>query len=85
MIFGFIGFAGSGKDTAANILVKDYNFKKISFANPLKDMVARLFSWDRMLLEGNTPESRAWRELPDEYWSEKFGYAITPRYMLQYM
>ena len=29
MIFGFIGFAGSGKDTAANILVNNKGFQKI--------------------------------------------------------
>jgi hypothetical protein len=35
------------------------------------------------LLEGDTSESRKWREEVDPYWSAKFGYTITPRTMLQ--
>mgnify|MGYP001029466142 CR=1 FL=1 len=41
MIVAFCGYAGSGKDTAADILVKDYGFTKIAFADALRKM-----AWD---------------------------------------
>ena len=85
MIVGFVGLIGSGKDTAASILVEKRGFQKIAFADPLKDLVSTVFKWDRDLLAGVTQESRVWREQKDDYWSEKFGYDITPRYMLQYI
>jgi hypothetical protein len=37
------------------------------------------------MLEGDTPESRAWREQPDQWWSEKFGKEFSPRLALQLM
>lgn len=51
MIIGVSGFKSSGKDTVANYLVEKYNFKRISFADPLKDMVAELFDVDRRDLD----------------------------------
>ena len=35
-------------------------------------------------LEGTTKSSREWREQPDEWWSERLGKTITPRWVLQY-
>ena len=35
------------------------------------------------MLEGNTDESRAWREEVDPWWSERLGKFITPRWVLQ--
>ena len=85
VIIGFCGFQGSGKDTAANILIQDYNFVKVSFSSKLKDMLAILFSWDRAMLEGDTTESRLQREVVDEWWSQKLNIPkFTPRYALQY-
>lgn len=75
MIIGVSGFKGSGKDTVANILVK-YGFYKLSFASPLKDIVAILFSWNRQLLEGDTEQSRTWREIPDPEWQWLAGQGI---------
>lgn len=40
MIIGFTGKAGSGKDTAADYLVTHHGFVKLSFAGPLKAMLA---------------------------------------------
>jgi hypothetical protein len=37
------------------------------------------------MLEGDTEVSRKWREEPDSFWSEKFGYTFTPRLALQLM
>lgn len=43
MIVGFCGYMQSGKDTAADHLVAEYGFEKISFAAPLKEFFAYLF------------------------------------------
>lgn len=85
MIIGCIGFAGSGKGTAADYLVEKKGFTKLAFADAVKDATAAIFGWQRSLLEGDTPESREWREQKDEWWSEKTGKDITPRNILQMM
>ena len=59
MIIGICGLIGSGKGTVADILV-ERNYKKISFADKLKDGVAEVFGWDRAMLEGDTDSSREW-------------------------
>ncbi len=84
MLIGIVGFIGSGKGTVGDML-EARGFIKDSFAKPLKDACAMIFGWDRQLLEGDTKESRAWREEPDAFWSEKFGYEFTPRKALQLM
>lgn len=84
MIIGITGLIGSGKDTAANYLITHHKFKKESFANSLKDAIASVFGWDRELLEGQSKHSREWREQIDEWWSERLGMKITPRWVLQY-
>lgn len=84
MIIGFVGLIGAGKDTAADYLVNTHGFRRDSFANTLKDAVAAVFGWDRTLLEGRTNEAREWREQPDEWWSNRLGKKITPRWVLQY-
>ena len=43
-----------------------------------------MFNWDRKMLEGDTKESREWREKPDEFWSKQMGKEVTPRWVLQY-
>jgi hypothetical protein len=83
MIIGICGLIGSGKGTVADILVNDYGYSKVSFADKLKDGVAQVFGWNRQMLEGDTDESRAWREQVDEFWSKETGREITPRLVLQ--
>lgn len=83
MIIGFVGFIGSGKDTAADYLVNFHGFRRESFANTLKDAVSNVFGWDRTLLEGRTKQAREWREQADEWWSNRLGKTITPRWVLQ--
>ena len=85
MIIGFVGFIGSGKDTAADYLVNFHGFRRDSFANTLKDAVAAVFGWDRVLLEGRTKEAREWREQVDEWWAKRLDMPhLTPRWILQY-
>ena len=84
MIIGFVGFIGSGKDTAADYLVNTHGFRRDSFANTLKDAVANVFGWDRTLLEGRTAEAREWREQVDSWWATRLRMPnLTPRLMLQ--
>ena len=83
MIIGICGLIGSGKDSVADILVQEKNFKKISFADKLKDGVATVFGWDRSMLEGKTSNSRDWREEKDDFWSAELGKDISPRLVLQ--
>ena len=82
MIIGICGLIGSGKGTVADILV-DQGFKKVSFADKLKDGVSTIFGWDRAMLEGDTDESRTWREQRDDFWSAETEMEVTPRLVLQ--
>lgn len=83
-IVGISGFIGSGKGTVATRLTEQYGFRKDSFAASLKDACAVMFDWPREMLEGETPESREWREQVDEWWSVKLGIPnLTPRLALQ--
>jgi len=85
MIIGIAGFLGSGKGTLGDILVQEHGFKAIAFADAVKDAVSAIFKWPRELLEGDSIASRYFREKTDEYWTSKFGYEVTPRYMMQLM
>lgn len=83
-VIGICGLIGSGKGTVADILSQEQGFVKISFADSLKDAVAAVFGWRRSLLEGDTDESRAWREEVDVWWAERLGNPhLTPRWVLQ--
>ena len=83
-IIGFSGLAGSGKDTAADILIKNScKFRKISFGDAVKDVASVSFGWNRELLQGDTVESRQFRETKDDFWSEALGKEFTPRLALQ--
>ena len=82
MIIGICGLIGSGKGTVADVLV-DQGFTKVSFADKLKDGVSTIFGWDRNLLEGDTDESRQWREQRDDFWSAETEMEVTPRLVLQ--
>jgi hypothetical protein len=85
MLIGVAGFAGSGKGTVADILVQEYGFHKLSFADAVKDAVSAVFGWQRHLLEGDTDESRMFRECRDSWWSDQLGYHMTPRLAMQLM
>ena len=85
MIIGICGFQSSGKDTIADLLIKEYGFKKLSFAGALKDVVSIIFGWSREKLEGLTKEDREWREQIDCWWSTTLEMPLlSPRYVLQY-
>jgi hypothetical protein len=86
MIIGICGLQSSGKDTIGDYLIQHYGFKKISFAEVLKDIISILFSWDRNKLNGNTIENRLWREEIDIWWSKELNIPdFSPRYAMQFI
>lgn len=85
MLVGVLGFIGSGKGTVGDLLSQSYNFQQVSFAEHLKDVTSTMFGWPRHLLEGDTDESRKFREQPDAFWSKKMDKPFTPRLALQLM
>lgn len=81
-----VGFAGSGKNTVGDYLVEHHGYFGISFADALKDVVAAIFCWDRSLMEGDTPDSRVWRETVDPWWAERLGIPeFSPRYAMRHL
>jgi hypothetical protein len=85
MIIGLVGLIGAGKDTAADYLVNLHEFRRESFAATLKDAVAAVFGWDRIMLEGRTKQAREWREQVDVWWAERLHMPeLTPRWVLQH-
>jgi len=45
MLFAFSGLKGSGKDTAANVLIKEYGFTKIAFADAVRELALVIDPW----------------------------------------
>ena len=63
MLIGICGKAGSGKDTIGDYLVKEYAFKKIALADPIKRLVKDVFA-----LDDHTVYDRVAREQPLQRW-----------------
>jgi hypothetical protein len=82
-IIGVCGLIGSGKGTISSQLVREYGFVELSFADLLKDVAATAFGWQRNMLQGDTKESREWREVPDKFWSNELDKPVSPRLALQ--
>jgi hypothetical protein len=84
MIIGIAGFIGSGKDTIADYLITFKGYRRMSYAEPLKDAISAIFGWDRELLEGTTTYSRQWRDQVDTWWADRLDIPhLTPRWVLQ--
>ena len=61
MIIGFMGKAGSGKDTCAEFLIKEYNFTRYAFGDPVKETAGAMFHFSNEQLYGslkNTIDTR---------------------------
>ena len=85
MIIGLLGLINSGKNTVADYLICQYNFRQISFASTLKDCLSIIFSWDRTKLEGLTHEDREWRNQIDHWWADRLNIPhLSPRWVMQY-
>ena len=80
-----LGESGAGKSTAADMIQTRLQahpgtrVRQLAFASRLKDVVAVLFGWDREMLEGGTPASRAWRTTEQPKWGALLNIpAFTP-------
>jgi hypothetical protein len=71
MIIGLGYKARSGKDTIAEYLVRVYGFRRVAFADSLKEACRQIFSFTDEQLYGDK------KEVVDSYWE------VTPRYVLQ--
>jgi hypothetical protein len=63
VLVGISGVAGSGKDTVADILVRDHRFVKVALADPLKRLARDVFDFTAEQLWGpsemrNAPDER---------------------------
>lgn len=72
MLIGFTGKAGTGKDTAADFMVRRFAFEKYSFALPIKQALNAMFGWSM-----SQWDDRAWKETPQP------GLATSPRILAQ--
>jgi len=80
------GLKGSGKGTLASYLVTTYNYTELSFAHAVKDVLSSIFDWPRHLLEGDTSESRRFRDTVDAWWSQELNIKdFTPRMAMQFI
>jgi len=75
MIIGITGKANAGKDTIADYLVKNYGYKRISLAEPIKRLVKDVFA-----LDDYTVYDREAREKELEKWP---GWSV--RKLLQFI
>ena len=72
-VIGITGLKRSGKDTIGGIFVKKYNYTRLAFADPLKNIVKIMFNFNNEQLNGDL------KEVEDEYWN------VTPRKTMQFM
>ena len=64
------GYRGAGKTTVSDFL-QQYRYKVLSFASTVKDIVHLTYGFDRIMLEGNTPQNRELRTtLKDSIWNQ---------------
>lgn len=71
MLIGLNGFKGVGKDEVANYYVEHHGYKRLAFADKLKEAVAALFGVPlHWVDEYKDPESRAWVGLFGGEWDE---------------
>jgi len=68
---GLLGNKGCGKDTLADYLVKENQFIKYSFADPVKEIAKIMFNLNEEQLNGNL------KEVIDDRWG------VSPRVMFQ--
>ena len=73
IIIGILGRKIHGKDTIADMICKKYAFRKISFADPLKEGCRNIFGLTEEQLYGIK------KDVIDEYWK------VTPRSLIQFV
>lgn len=83
-LIGLTGRAGSGKDTAGQVLVRQLGFHRYAFADPIKRALSAMFGWhmgvweDRAWKEGNLPGMRYSPRLLAQTLGTEWGRSIDP-------
>lgn len=72
-IIGITGRKFNGKDTLGNYLVNNFSYKKLSYADPIKDITRILFGFNEEQLYGSL------KETIDDNWN------TTPRNIMQFL
>jgi hypothetical protein len=67
MLLLLSGWKGSGKDTAADYLVRKHGFIKLSFASALKDMVSEAYCIPRHYFDDRTLKEKALPQFPAHF------------------
>ena len=76
MIVSLSAWKKSGKDHAAELLIKNLGFKRLAFADVLKDMVAEQYGIDRKSLDDQNLKEKAILSLPVDP-KDKFSEMVT--------
>lgn len=64
MLIGIHGFKQAGKDTLADLLVREYDFRKVAFADRVKEAVAAAFGVPRKFLWGGETGKQTLTRIP---------------------
>lgn len=83
LILGLNGLKGSGKDTVAAYLIKEYQFERRAFADPLKKSVAALLDIPYHKIDQYKNDPGIWIELTDGGSERILDVPITFRTFLQ--
>jgi hypothetical protein len=70
LIIGVHGFKQSGKDTLANLLVEEYGYRRLAFADRVKDAIHIIFGIPKEYLYGSDqdkqrPSGVRWKDLQE--------------------
>jgi hypothetical protein len=84
-LIGISGLAGAGKDTAAEILVKEFGFVRVALADPIKRICKEVFEFTDEQLWGSSERRNAVDERYLRGWlcARSVSAFLTPRYALQ--
>jgi hypothetical protein len=63
MIIGLTGYAQSGKDTVAKVLVEDYGFTRVAFADKIRDLLYEMNPNFRDTLLQQAVNTQGWDEV----------------------
>src|SRR5690606_12372477 len=48
MLIGLAGYAGAGKDTVGKILIEEHGFRRVAFADKVKELALKIDPWIHM-------------------------------------
>ena len=86
LLIGIVGQNRAGKDTLAQYLVENYQFRQYSLAQPIKDIARILFNFNEDQLEGNAKEKidDEWGISPRQFF-QQFGTEIMQKDIYNYL